>query len=467
MRRILGLAVVAAVVAGAAVLPAPDPAGGPEFTGAAPPAPEVAATASTWYCTWVDSGDVRDSDYVMAAVPEVTALVTLPSPIPNEVADVRDFRIAGPGARLLDVDDLVRIGPAPGFVEFDDGPAAAAVAVTSESALSGDQCTRSISKVWYLPGLTTRAGRTATLRLFNPFREPAKASVSGVSEFGAVPLPELSPVDVAGRSWVDVTLNPSIPFFDDLVLIIESEQGTVIPAAALSIEDGDEASWPASGLSATWEFPVVRTGGLSPDLVVANPGVEPITVDIDVFSLDGPTPLATTIEVFPEAPTRLPLEDLADGPFGIRLTASAPVAAAVVAEDPVPEPTEGEEGSEEEETPVIRLAGTIGARQPASRWLLPAAGDAPDSGEAQDARASIWIMNANPEAVTITLQPLGSRSYEAEKLRVEPGTLARINLPRETGAVAHLIDGSLPISASVTLVAERGIAYIAGVAVEE
>jgi hypothetical protein len=314
--------------------------------------------------------------------------------------------------------------------------------------------------------LTTRTGRTATLRLFNPFREPAKASVSGVSEFGAVPLPELSPVDVAGRSWVDVTLNPAIPFFDDLVLIIESEQGTVIPAAALSVEDGDEASWPASGLSATWEFPVVRTGGLSPDLVVANPGVEPITVDIDVFSLDGPTPLATTIEVIPEAPTRLPLDDLADGPFGIRLTASAPVAAVVVAEDPVAEPTEGEEG-EEEATPVIRLAGTIGARQTASRWLLPTAGDAPDSGEANDAQASIWIMNANPETVTITLQPLGARSYEAEKLRIDPGTLARINLPRQTGAVGHLVDSSLPISASVTLQAERGIAYIAGVAIEE
>lgn len=472
MRRLLGLLLVAGAVLATALLPAPGAPAGPSFTGAAPPAPEVAATASTWHCTWVDSGDLRDSDYVLAAIPDVTAQVTLPSPILNEEADVIEFELAGPGAQRLDVDDVVRIGPAPGFIEFDDGPAAAAVVLTSEFSLSGDQCTRSISKVWYLPGLTTREGRTARLRLFNPFREPAKANVRGVSEFGAVPLPEYSPVDVAGRSWVDIELNPAIPFFDDLVLIIEAEQGTVIPAASLSVDGGDEASWPASGLSASWEFPAVRAGGLDPTLVLANPGAEPITVDVDIFSLEGPTPLAASVEVFPDAPTRLELADLANGPFGIRLTASAPVAASVVAEDAPAEPTEGEgegagegdaeaEGEEQEEAPPVRIAGTIGARQAALQWLLPGAGDAPE------ARTTIWVMNANPEVVTVTLQPLGDRPFEAQKVQIEPGTVARVAVDPQSGTVGHLIEATQPVSAAWTLQDVRGVAYLAGVAVEE
>ena len=467
MRRVIGLLLVVAAAVGAFMLPEPAPDEGPTFTGAVPPPPELSADASTWYCTWVDSGDVRDSDYALAALPDVLATVTLPSPILNEDADVQDMSITGPGATLLDVDDIVRLGAAPGIVEFDGGPAAAAATVTSEFSLSGDLCTRSISKVWYLPGLTTRTGRVATLRLFNPFREPAKANVSGVSEFGAVPLPELSPIDVAGRSWVDVQLNPAIPFFDDLALIIESEQGNVVPAVSLASEGGDEASWSGSGLSATWDYPLVRIGGLAPDLMVVNPGAEPITVELDVVSLDGFTSLAATFEVSGDAPARVPLGDLADGPFGIRVRAAAPVATAVVAETPVVVEESSEEAvtttapPEEEEVDPVRIAGTTGIRQLAARWLLPGAGDAPE------AIATVWVMNPGSEPATITLQPLGTVDFDAEKVVVDPGTLARFDLAPGSGASAHVVDSSQPVAVGWTLQADRGIAYVAGAALVE
>ena len=179
---------------------------------------------------------------------------------------------ARPGAQLVEVGDLVRRGAAPGFVEYSDGPAATGAWVTGDQLLSGDRCTVAVSKLWHLPGLTTRQGREVTLRLFNPFLPLAKVSVGGATEFGALPLPELTTVDVPPRGWVDIDLNPLIPFFDNLTLFVTTEEGLVIPTVTV-YGDGDEVSLPASGLSTTWEFPVVSVETLTP--TVMKPPTQP------------------------------------------------------------------------------------------------------------------------------------------------------------------------------------------------
>ncbi|NIR37025.1 MAG: hypothetical protein GWN79_09880, partial [Actinobacteria bacterium] len=80
-------------------------------------------------------------------------------------------------------------------------------------------------KIWYLVGGTTRDGRDLEVRLFNPFPDLAKVTVSGVSEFGPEPLPELGAViDVPGRAWVDIDLDEIVPFLDDLMLVVGTEE---------------------------------------------------------------------------------------------------------------------------------------------------------------------------------------------------------------------------------------------------
>ena len=459
MRRFAGLLVVAALGVGAAAMIEPSPPDPPDFTGAVAPQPEARARSSVWYCPWADSGDLRDSDYALASVPPVNATVSLPSPIPNEAARQTNLSLAGPGAAIVDIEDIVRLGAAPGFVEFDDGPATASALITSDFSLAGDHCTVSIDKVWYLPGGTTREGRLLTLRLFNPFSELAKVSVSGVSEFGFVPLPELSPVDVPGRSWRDLELNPAIPFLDDLVLIVTTEQGSVVPALSLVVDGGDEATWPGEGLSTLWEFPMVSTDGLMPELVIGNPATGPVTVEIDVFSTRAASPAALVVEVLPEAPLRVELSDIGEGAFGIRLRAGGPVSAVVVAEDPPPQTIEGEEP--EEPIAGTRIAATTGAREQASRWLLPGVGTPAGT------QSSVWILNTNPETVTVTLEPLSSGTLPSDKLQVEPGRIARYNVPTTAGISGYLIDSSLPISAGWTAQAPRGVVFVAGVAVGE
>jgi hypothetical protein len=465
MRRILGLLVVAALGVGAAGIAAPEAPPEPDFTGAVAPEPSAIARSSVWYCAWADSGDLRDSDYALASVPDVNALVSLPSPIPNEPARQTSVAIAGPGSAIVDVEDIVRLGAAPGFVEFDDGPATASALITSDFSLAGDHCVVSIDKVWYLPGGTTREGRQLTLRLFNPFSELAKVSVSGISEFGVVPLPELSPVDVPGRSFRDLELNPAVPFLDSIVLIVTTEQGSVVPALSLAAEGGDEATWPGEGLSATWEFPTVSTDGLVADLVIGNPSTLPVSVDIDVFTAGAASPDALQVEVSPDAPSRIPLTEIGEGAFGIRLRASGPVSAVVVAEDPPPpaldENDDEDEDAADEEPAGTRVAATTGARSQSTRWLLPGAGSP------ADAQSSVWVMNSNPESVTVTLAPLGSVGVSSDKLQIEPGRIARYNVNASAGITGYLIDASLPVTASWTAQSERGVVFVAGVVVGE
>jgi hypothetical protein len=458
VRRIVGLLLVGALGVGAAGLSQPVAPAPPDFTGAEPPEPTAGARSSVWYCGWADSGDLRDSDYALASVPDVNAALSLPSPIPNEPARDAGVAITGPGAAVVDVEDIVRLGAAPGFVEFDDGPATASAMITSDFSLSGDHCIVSIDKVWYLPGGTTREGRQLTLRLFNPFSELAKVSVSGLSEFGFVPLPELSPVDVPGRSWRDLELNRAVPFLDDLVLVVSTDQGSVVPALSLTAEEGDEATWPGEGLSTMWEFPTVSTAGLVPELVIANPAATPVMIEIDVFTGEAASPSALVVEALPDVPLRVPLSDIGRGQFGIRVRADGPVSAVVVAEDPIPPTVEGEEPEPEVGT---RVAATTGARSQAARWLLAGAGSPVES------RSAVWILNSNPETVTVTLQPLGRTSLASDKIQLEPGRIGRYDVPDDFRIDGYLVDASLPVTASWTAQSPRGVAFVAGIAVSE
>jgi hypothetical protein len=461
MKRLTGFVLAAILAAYAAVLPEPAAPGGPEFIGPEAPAVGASASGSVWYCPWLDSGDIRDSVFLLASVPPTESRITMPSPIPNEPPIEELILITGPGSRVLNVADVVRFGAAPGFVEFDDGPAAAAAAVVSQSSLAGDRCVRSVPKIWYLAGGTTRDGRDLVVRLFNPFPELAKVTVSGVSEFGPEPLPELgSVIDVPGRAWVDVDLAPIVPFLDDLLLIVGTEEGLVIPAVSVAAEAGDEATWPGTGLSASWEFPMVTADDLVPELIVANPGSEPVSITIDAFELLRSDPMIITTEVPPGAPLRIPLPENDGQPYGIRVVADGPIAAVVVAESPV-EPLDPDLVPDPDAAPepvVLRVAGTVGHNGPSTGWLLPGAGAVPETA------ATIWLMNSGEEAATVTLKPLGIRDFPADKVAVPAGRVVAYQIPEDGAVASYLVQSTAPVTAGWVGSDAAGTAFFAGIA---
>lgn len=459
MRRTILLAVTAGLAILAFGLERPPPAEGPTFTGPSAVDAAGAADASVWYCPNMSAGAVRDTWLMLAAETSVEVDVTLPNPIPNEEPDSSQLTMAGPGARSVEVASVVRRGDAPGFIELSDGPAAVAAVVATEGietesvSLMGDRCTAAVPKLWHLPGATTRTGRQSTLRLLNPFPEPAKVTVGGASEFGDIGLLDLSVRDVAGRSWIDINLNEIVSLLDDISLTVSSEEGLVIPNLVVSSRV-DEASWPGTGLSTAWHFPVATTEDLSGFVVVSNPGDAPLSVDVDVHTAEAALPAARTESVPPGQPVRIPLRDLADGAFGVVIRATAPAAAVVIAED-VPVTTAEEDDAETQTTDRGRIAGTVGAEAPEARWLLPGVGAIPDS------TATLWMMNTNAEEVVAMVQPLGSVTIDPSEFILAPGTVTSVEL-QSLSISGYLIDATLPISASWSVELSDGVAFISG-----
>jgi len=468
MKRVLVVALVAAVAFVAFTMPEPDAPAGPDFTGPEERESAASATASVWYCTWAASGALRDTSVMIAANTPVTGSLTLPQQIVGDDPDTDVVTLDTAGARVVYVGEIVRRGDTPLFVEFDDGPAAVAAIVESEALLTGDGCLARIPKVWELPGGTTREGRTTTLRLFNPFPELAKVTVSGSSESGETGLVDLQSIDVDGRTWQDIQLNELIPLLNELSLTVTTSEGLVIPSLVVA-GSSDEASWPGMATATYWEFPVATSSGdYRPSLMLSNTGSEPVAATIDVYTAEGVTLDAREVTVDPFIPRRVDLGDLADGAMGARVRAGAPVSAVVIAEEStVVDEATGEdagEGTEENaENPGggDRIAGTVGISRPATTWLLP--GLQGFSG----ADSTVWLMNTGSEAATVALQPLGLQSLPTAKQSVPPGTVLGVPLGYDPAVGGYFVESSVPISVAWSAEAEKGLVFVAGTVVDE
>jgi hypothetical protein len=458
-RRLVVVVILAVGAAFAGVLPAPPTPEQPVFDDEAALRPESTASSSVWYCTWANSGGFRDSAYLVSSAVGTDIRVTLPSALSTEVPEQIDESIAAePGAVSLELGEFnVRNGDAPGLVEIGRGPAAAAVAMRGEALLTADRCVRNLEKQWYLPGGTTREGRATTLRIFNPLPNDAKVEIVGASEFGLEPIAGLANLDVGSRSWVDVDLNQLVPFLDDLSLTLTVLEGDVVASLVVATPSGDEASWPGIAASPTWYFPTVTQGGLTPTLMLFNPGDLDVQATIDIFGTGVTTIDVATVDVPAGVPVRVDLTDFATGLFGVRVTSTGSVAAVVVAEDGDPE-------VESEDQPVRRferIAGTVGSEVTARRWLLTG------PNHLAEPRSSLWIMNPTADTVTVTIQPLGGRSLAADKISVDPGRARRYVIDTGTPGVAYLVEATQPVVTSWSIHTPQAVAFGAGTPIED
>ena len=492
MRRMIAGIIVVALGALAFTQTEPVDVRPPDF--GAPPAEAIGATGdpSAWYCPWVISGALRDSAFNLASMADVNATITLPNANPTEEPGVTEVRLRGPGARSMDAGDIVRRGTSPGVVEFDDGPAVATTAMWSEEIITGDRCVTSVPKEWHLVGGITAEGFTLELQLFNPFAESAKVTIEAITEFGRSPLAGFESMDVPGRSWTTTDLSRVIPFLDMATFTVTAESGIVIPSLVLNNEN-DEASWPGTGQSTVWDFPVTSLPGLDPTLVISNTGSVGATVAIDLFTPEGPIPDADGRIVAPLEPLRIHLSDLAEPPFAVRVRSNAPIGAIIqaapqgtfprtdvipVEEEAVPdEPTDdasadetttdeataGTAAGEEAELLVVYdgLAAMPGNTDPLERWLVPGLGVVPG------AQTSIWVLNPSGEEATVTVSPLGVSSVRSEKIVIPAGRYVEIPVPSlsESGNSGMLIDANLPVSVAVSIAGPQGVAFIGGVGV--
>jgi hypothetical protein len=437
MKRLIVLAVVGVLAAGAALLPEP-PAPQEPLAGLIIDRPGLDSPleASIWYCPWAQANAGRDSFLSVVSQEAATVSLTLPVAIPGEDPDEATLRTLGPGAAEVDLSDIAVRGDSPGFFEFDAGPAAASVTIAGAEVLTADACVSSGPDVWYFPGGSTMAGETLTLRLFNPFPETAKVNVGGVSEIGTEALGELRSVSVNPRSWRDVAFEELLRQRQNLVITVTTDEGLIVPAMAMTDAEG-EAWWPGTAVSQKWEFPVVRTGGLDDaSLVLSNPGLASASVTVDVLTPTGPRPSAFTLELAGGSPGRVSFAAISDEVIGARVIADVPISAAVVAR--------GEAG----------LAITPGVASPARTWLLPGL----QTFGLQE--GSLWLLNGGEEVVSITVTAIGLDGVVAENVPVEAGSL--IEIPASDGAIGYMATASQPFSAAWSTTGPGGIAFASG-----
>lgn len=431
---------------------------------------------SAWYCPWVEAGDVVDSTIVVSSDVNVDATLTLLDPLSNSEPAVFPFDIIGPGGTGIDVGSIARRGESPAIVEVSDGPAAVVAVEFSDSFVSGDRCTVSVPKIWYLTGGSTKTGTFTEIRLFNPFADNAEVSITAYSEFNLDLVAELDSLDVAGRGWTTIDMEPFLPFRDQLVFTVETTAGLVIPALIRTDERG-EAMIPGSGPSETWDFPIATPGELEPYISVMSAGGDEITVTVDVVTETGTVRGAREVVVGRATPALIPLADIAAPPFGVRIRASSPVAASVVALVPIGDDDElpGDEvdpGTETTTTvaggdtsttdPAVEqvfirgLAGTVGAAAPSSQWIVP-------FDTVLDGETTIWIMNGGDQAATVTLQPLAENELPPFDVVVEPGTTFPVVVDAGIGTFGFSVVADAPISVGWEIMSDRGVSLFAGI----
>ncbi len=434
MRRLAWLVLAGALAAGAVVVPEPEAVEPPGVFEIAAGRSDATSFAGVWYCPVAVATLERDTLISVAATERATAAFTFPNPVPGEEAETARFELDAPGALSVLVSDVALRGDAPGLIEFTTRSAASFAEVVEEAGRSGDVCLAAAPKVWYVVGNSTGEGERLTLRLFNPFPEPAKLRLLAFSEIGIEPLPEVQSITISARSWRDFPLDDALRFRDSLAFTISAEEGLAFPAVLVG-DDIDTASWPGTRLADTWEFAAARVAGLTPRLVVANPGEDDLTATLDVFTAEGGQEEALTIDLPATTPTVVPLEGLTDAPFGLRVRASGPVAAALIASGPA------------------GLGGTVGRATQATTWLLPGGDSNPDG------VSTVWLLNSGESQATVTVQPLGVQ-IAATKLIVPPRTVRQVIADAESSG--YLVESTAPVTAGWTAEGPEGVTFTAG-----
>jgi len=438
VKRLLLLLAVAAIGASAWFLPVPpEPTDDLGDLVLDRPGLTSPADRAIWYCPWAQATTDRDSVVAVSSIEEAAVALTFPVAIPGEPADTASLQVEGPGAAGLTLGEVARRGDSPSFIEFDGGPSAASVTVRGPDVLAADACVDRGPDEWHFPGGSTMPGEALLLRIFNPFPELARVTVTAVSDIGVEALGDFRGVTVNPRSWRDIEFEELLRQRQDLVVTVAVEEGLVIPAMRFRAGE-DEDWWPGVGLSGTWEFPVARFDGLdSAALVVSNPGLGAVEVSIDLFGDVGPTIDAAAETIPPETVVRFDLGPVPGDIVGARVVSTGPVAAAVVAT--------GEAGT----------AVMPGSPQPARRWMMPGLRSLPLE------EGTLWLLNTSDEPVSITVSRLTSAGLVGEKVIVDPGNMRPVPITG-SGTAGVLAEASGAFSAAWTVRSETGVAFSVG-----
>ena len=399
--------------------------------------------ATTYVCPHAPTNTLRGTD--VGAMDSTTAIVPA-----KGTGAAQSATYAG---RSVPTDTVTSMNSAEGGILAlvpADGRVANAVGSVTTLTKSGDlrgltaaPCTQPAAMSWIVGG-SIAAGSSAELRLTNPGVTPATAKVTLYGSIGRLSLPSNGEVTVPAGGSSSLALETKGSQDPRIAVSVEADGGSVVPALVTESLDGETPAGtdvitpgaaPATDLvipsveivepASQGEVPQAKTGADSSDtpaVRIVNPGQAPATVSVTMLGKDGARSLSGAQSVTIDAGSvfDIQLAGVPAGTYGVQVTSSTPVGAAVR---------------------MVRSGGEYPARSKAlvhdQAWAQAALPGAADSGllaVPRSASLSSAVTVANSGAATsVTLSSLDGSWHQ--DVKVAKGSSVVVEVPAKVAAV--------------------------------
>ena len=420
------------------------------YTAPTTPTPQLQALslaqpggATTYVCPHAPTNTLRGTD--VGAMDSTTAIVPA-----KGTGAAQSATYAG---RSVPTDTVTSMNSAEGGILAlvpADGRVANAVGSVTTLTKSGDlrgltaaPCTQPAAMSWIVGG-SIAAGSSAELRLTNPGVTPATAKVTLYGSIGRLSLPSNGEVTVPAGGSSSLALETKGSQDPRIAVSVEADGGSVVPTLVTESLDGETPAGtdvitpgaaPATDLvipgveivepASQGEVPQAKTGADSSDtpaVRIVNPGQAPATVSVTMLGKDGARSLSGAQSVTIDAGSvfDIQLAGVPAGTYGVQVTSSTPVGAAVR---------------------MVRSGGEYPARSKAlvhdQAWAQAALPGAADSGllaVPRSASLSSAVTVANSGAATsVTLSSLDG-SWRQD-VKVAKGSSVVVEVPAKVAAV--------------------------------
>lgn len=399
--------------------------------------------ATTYVCPHAPTNTLRGTD--VGAMDSTTAIVPA-----KGTGAAQSATYAG---RSVPTDTVTSMNSAEGGILAlvpADGRVANAVGSVTTLTKSGDlrgltaaPCTQPAAMSWIVGG-SIAAGSSAELRLTNPGVTPATAKVTLYESIGRLSLPSNGEVTVPAGGSSSLALETKGSQDPRIAVSVEADGGSVVPALVTESLDGETPAGtdvitpgaaPATDLvipgveivepASQGEVPQAKTGADSSDtpaVRIVNPGQAPATVSVTMLGKDGARSLSGAQSVTIDAGSvfDIQLAGVPAGTYGVQVTSSTPVGAAVR---------------------MVRSGGEYPARSKAlvhdQAWAQAALPGAADSGllaVPRSASLSSAVTVANSGAATsVTLSSFDGSWHQ--DVKVAKGSSVVVDVPAKVAAV--------------------------------
>lgn len=475
VRRLPAVAVVAALVAGVAVLgglvdrraDAEPQVGEVHAAALAPVAPEPHSLGSTWYCaggTGLQNGSadhrvviVNPGEQPVDAVITAFAGGIVGHPEATEAEPVvEEVEVAARGRTAVRLGDLLAAQFVSALVEVAEGEAVVEHVVRGEDDVDAAACATAPSAQWHLAAGATTVDARERLVLFNPFPDDAVVDITFTTPESYRAPPEYAGFVVAAQRVVVVDVGQIASRHAQVAVSVVARSGRLVVDRVQTFDgsngpEGLAVATAAPSPAELWYLPDgFRTDGLQETVTVYNPGDRQAEVDVElVIDPSNDPAVVTAVEPFQlsipprrYAQVALHAEDRVPQGLGHSVVVRSQNGVPVVAERWIrsagPAPREG-------------LATTMGSPIVSSRWLTAAGG----TGEAES--EFLVVVNPSPDAIVrfSVSTPTESQLLAVEGLQdleVQPGQRRRVDL----GEFVNRDFLPLVVTASRPLAVERG-----------